>query len=103
MGSPVTEMDEGGQEPVDEHQPVLCASTHGPPSLPGGKPGLVALMPQPAYFGDEFSDHIGRQARDPPVADDHCTSRVLHHTPMINDQGLDASPPTMHELVSDVP
>jgi hypothetical protein len=57
-------------------------------------------MPQRADLGDEFSDHIGRQARDPPVADDQCTSRVSHHTTMINDQELDVSPPTMHELVS---
>ncbi|MBO3682526.1 hypothetical protein, partial [Streptomyces sp. NEAU-YJ-81] len=40
-----------------------------------------------------------RQARDPSVADDHCTSRIPHHTTMINDHDLDVSPPTMHELV----
>jgi hypothetical protein len=96
-------MDEGGQEPVEEHQSVLRPGTHGPLARPGGKPGLVALVPQRAYLGNEISDHIGRQAHDPPVADDHCTSCVPHHTPMINDQGLDSSPPTMHELVKAVP
>jgi len=95
-----TETDESGQQSVDEHQPVLRTGANGSLPLPGGKPGLVALMPQRAHFGNEFSDHIGRQARDPPVADDQCTSRVPHHTTMINDQELDVSPPTMHELVS---
>ncbi len=100
VGSPVTEMDESGRQPVDEHQPVLHTSAHGPLARPGGKPGPLALAPQRPHFGDEFSDHIGRQARHPPVADEQCTSRVPHHATMINDQGLDVSPPTMHELAS---
>ncbi len=41
--------------------------------------------------------------RDPPVADDRCTRRVAHHTTMIDDQELDASPPTVHEPVRAVP
>ncbi|MCK1823787.1 hypothetical protein MTQ10_30490, partial [Streptomyces sp. XM83C] len=44
----------------------------------------------------------GRQARDPPVADDRCTRHIPHHTTMIDDRELDASPPTVHELVSSV-
>ncbi|GAB2910076.1 hypothetical protein GCM10022245_51780 [Streptomyces mayteni] len=45
MRGPVTEMHEGGQEPVDERQSVLRAGTHA--SLPrlGRHPGLVAFMP----------------------------------------------------------
>ncbi|WP_405733074.1 M3 family metallopeptidase [Streptomyces sp. NBC_01537] len=38
----------------------------------------MALMPKRADFGDEFSDHIGLQARDPPIADDHCQSSFGH-------------------------
>ncbi|CAM5643175.1 hypothetical protein SVIOM74S_10236 [Streptomyces violarus] len=26
MGDPVTKMDERGQQPIDKHQPVLCAA-----------------------------------------------------------------------------
>ncbi|MET7906479.1 hypothetical protein ABZS86_35530 [Streptomyces sp. NPDC005355] len=70
---------------------------HGPLPRPRGKPGLMALVPQRADLGDEFSDHTGRQAGDPPVADDHCTSHIPHHTTVINDHNLDVSPPTMHE------
>ncbi len=58
MSSPVTEVDEGGQESVDEHQPVLRAGTHGPLPRSTGKSGLVTLMPQRAYLGHEFGDHI---------------------------------------------
>lgn len=55
---------------------------------------IVAGQP----LGHELSDHIGRQARDPPVADDRCTRRIPHHTTMIDDQELNTSPPTVHEL-----
>ncbi|MGW8954652.1 hypothetical protein [Streptomyces sp. NPDC055709] len=74
----MTEMDEGGQKPVDEHQPVLRAGAYDPlPSL-GGEPGLVPIVPQQADFGHEFSDHISRQAPDPPVA--VTTARVAFPT-----------------------
>jgi hypothetical protein len=93
-------MNQGGEQSIDEHQPVLRTGAHCPLPLPGGEPGLMALVPQRAYLSNEFSNHIGRQARDPPVAGDHSTSRIPHHTTMINDQELDVSPPTVHELVS---
>lgn len=103
MSDPVTEMDENGQEPVDEHEPVLRTGAHCPPPRPGGKPGLVTLLPQRAHFGDEFSDHISRQSGDPAVADDHCASHGPYHSTMINHPGLDVSPHTVHELVRAVP
>jgi hypothetical protein len=56
-------MDQGCQQPVDEHQLVLRTSTYGLLPLAGGKSGLVSLTPQRADLSDEFSDHIGRQAR----------------------------------------
>ncbi len=95
------ELHEGGQEPVDEHQPVLRHRAHSTLPRPGRNPGLVPFMPQRADLKPEFSDHVGQQARDPPVTDSRCTRRVPHHTTMIGDQELDASPPpTMHELAS---
>jgi hypothetical protein len=95
----VSQMHERGREPVDEHQPVLRARAHRQPPRPGRELGLVPLMPQRSHLSYKFSDHIRRQARDPSIADDHCTRRVPHHTTMIDDGELDTSPPTMHELV----
>lgn len=99
MGDPVSGVHEGGQEPVDEHQPVLRACAHSPFPRPGSEPGLVTLVPQRADFRYEFSNHVNRQARDPPVADDRCTRRVPHQMTMIDDQEPDVSPLTVHELV----
>ncbi|MGV9248977.1 hypothetical protein [Streptomyces sp. NPDC003710] len=84
----MAEVHERGQEPVDEDQPVLRTGAHGPLPWPGCEHGLVPFMPQRNYFGDWFSDHISRQARDPPVADDRCPRRVPHHETMIDDREL---------------
>jgi hypothetical protein len=94
----VSEVHERGQEPIDEHQLVLRTRAHSPLPRPGRKSGLMPFMPQRTQLSHEFSDHVGRQAGDPPVADDRCTRRVPHHMTMIDDQELDASPPTVHEL-----
>lgn len=45
MGDPVTETDERGQEPVEEHQPVLRAGSHTPLPRPEEQLCLVTLMP----------------------------------------------------------
>lgn len=100
MRGGVTEMYERGQETVDEHQLMLRAGAHRPLPWPGRELGLVPLVPQRAYLGNEFSNHNSRQARDPPVTDDRCTRRVPHHMTMIDDQELNISPLTVHELVS---
>lgn len=71
-----------------------------PRPRPGRKLDLVPFVPQGAQLCDEFSDHVGRQARDPTVADDRGTRRVPHHTTMIDDQKLDASPLTVHKRLT---
>ncbi|MFE4053303.1 hypothetical protein [Streptomyces sp. YIM B13518] len=58
MHDPVSEVHEGGQEPVDEDQPVLCARAHSALSWPGRESGLVPFMPQRAKLSHEFSDHV---------------------------------------------
>ncbi|MGM0352266.1 hypothetical protein, partial [Streptomyces sp. ECR3] len=95
----MAEMYERGQEPVDEDQPVLRARAYSPLTRPGRELGVLPYVPQRADLSNKFSDHIGRQASDRPVADDRCTTRAPHHTTMIDDPELDAPPPTVHELV----
>lgn len=74
---------------------MLRPGAHGPLLRPRDKPGLVLLVPHRASLSDEFCDHLGQQARNPPVTHDRCTRPVPHHTTMINDHGLDRSPPTV--------
>ncbi|MFJ6486771.1 hypothetical protein ACIQK6_42690 [Streptomyces sp. NPDC091682] len=54
----MAKVDERGQEPVDEDQPVLRTSTDGPLPRPGLQSRLVPFMPYRTYLGDEFGDHI---------------------------------------------
>lgn len=97
MRGGVTEMHERGQETVDEHQLMLRAGAHCPLPWPGRELGLVPLVPQRTYLSNEFSNDSSREVRDPSVADDRCTRRIPHR--MIDDQELDVSPLTVHELV----
>ncbi len=46
MSNPMAKMHESGQEPVDEHQPVLRAGSHSTLPRPRGKPVLAPFMPQ---------------------------------------------------------
>ena len=59
MRGGVPEMDERGQKPVDEDQPVIRAGADRPLPRPGCEPGLVPFMPQRTQLCDKFSDHIG--------------------------------------------
>lgn len=85
MSHSVAKVHERGQEPVDENHAVLRTSANRTLPRPGRKPGLMTFMPQRPHLSNGFSDHSGRQARDPPVADDRCARHVPHHTAMIAD------------------
>ncbi|MFI0013662.1 MULTISPECIES: hypothetical protein [Streptomyces griseus group] len=89
----MAEMDEGGQEPVDEREPVHRTGAHSTLSRPRSQLGLVTFVPQRTQIGDEFNDYIGRKPCDPTVVDDHCTSHVPQHSTITNDPE-----PTSHRL-----
>ncbi|MFI9723915.1 hypothetical protein ACIHFE_30400 [Streptomyces sp. NPDC052396] len=82
------ELHEGGQQPVDEDQLVPGPGPDSPLPVPGGKPGLVTLMPQRADLGNEFGDHRRRRPRDPLVPDNR--SPDPHHA------GATIKEPTRH-------
>nr|WP_251021590.1 hypothetical protein [Streptomyces sp. ISL-98] len=79
MGGTMAEVNEGGQQAVAKDQFVLGPSTYGPTTGPRRECSLVPLVRQRADLGDEFSDQIGRQARDPLASDDRCTFPLPHH------------------------
>jgi hypothetical protein len=85
-------MDEGGQEPVDEHEPVLRTGAHSTLPRPRGQLGLVTLMPQRANLGDEFSDHLGRQPVICRLRMIAARARLPTTQTMINDHSLDVPP-----------
>ncbi|MFD3663549.1 hypothetical protein ACFWVF_23685 [Streptomyces sp. NPDC058659] len=78
VGDSVPQMDQRDQQSVDEDQLVFRPGTDRPPPGSCRENGLVPLMPQRAYLGDQFSDDIGRQARDPLASDDGRTRPNPH-------------------------
>lgn len=63
MGDSVAEMVGRGEEPIDEHQPVLRTGTRSTPSQPRGQLGLMTLMPQRAQLG--VSDQLLSRCKNP--------------------------------------
>jgi hypothetical protein len=85
MGDAVPQVHQGGQELIHEHHFVPRTGTDRPPPRTSGQHRLPPLVPQRADLGDQSSKHLRRQARDPPIADNHRTSHRTHPD-LINDQ-----------------
>ena len=45
MGDPVTQMQQSGQQPVDEHQPMPGARSDCPPARPIGQSRVLTRLP----------------------------------------------------------
>ena len=58
VGGAMAEVNQCGQEPVDEHELVLRAGADSPPSWTRGKCRLVSLVPQRPDLRDEFGDDL---------------------------------------------
>ncbi|WP_432908515.1 hypothetical protein ACQP1S_01540 [Micromonospora matsumotoense] len=75
VGQPVAEMDQGGQQPVNELEPVLGACSDPATAGPRGEPVMVLCPPPRPYLGDQVLNHGAGQARQPSVRHDRST----HH------------------------
>lgn len=69
VDGPVTDVDQGRSRSMNTGRCFAPAPTVR--AWLEGKPGLVTLMPQQAHPGDEFSNHMGRQATVLLAADGH--------------------------------
>lgn len=88
-------LDPGGRWQMRSPQLLSCRQG-SPDNL-----AASATPPGPPYSSQsaepwEFSHHFSRQARNPPVADECCMRRVLHHMTVIDDQKLDVAPTNDH-------
>ena len=75
MGDPVAQMDQGGQQPVDEHQPVPGAGSDRPPARPIGQPCVLACLPARSQFGDQFGQDLSGQSGHPAIGNSGSTSQ----------------------------
>ena len=58
MGDPVTEVHEGGQQPVDEHQPVPGACSDRPLPRPICQSCVLTRLPSRSQLGDKVSQNL---------------------------------------------
>ena len=99
MGDPVAQMDQGGQQPVDEHQPVPGAGSDRPPARPISQSRVLPRLPARSQLGDQLSQHFPGQ----PVTQRSATAAArvkLLDTPRtcpgLHEQAVSL---TMHEVV----
>ncbi len=60
MGDLVALVHQGGQQPVDEHQPVPPAGSDRPPARPIGKACVLARVPARSQLGDQLAQDLSR-------------------------------------------
>ncbi len=56
MGDPVAQVHQGGQQPVQEHQPVPSTGPDRPLPRPVGQPCVLARLPARSQLGDQLSE-----------------------------------------------
>ena len=67
MGDCVAQVHEGGQQPVEEHQPV--PGTGRPSARPIGQPRVLARLPARPELGDQLSQDLRGQSGHPAIGD----------------------------------
>ena len=69
MGDPVAQMDQSGQQPVEEHQPVPSTGTDRPPLGPIGQPRVPARLPTRPQFDDLLNEDLRGQSGHSAIGD----------------------------------
>jgi hypothetical protein len=73
-------MDQGGQQPVDQHLPVSGAGSDRPPARPIGQPCVPACLPARSQLGDQLGQDLSRQSGHPAIGDNGGTGQRPGHT-----------------------
>ncbi len=76
MGDPVAQVHQGGQQPVEEHQPVPGTGSDRPPTRPIGQPRVLTRLPARPELGDQLSQHFPGQPGHPAIDDSGGTSQL---------------------------
>jgi hypothetical protein len=107
MGHSVAQVHQGGQQPVDEHQPVPgTRPDRPPPPRPIGQPRVPARLSARSQLGDQLSQNLPGQPGHPAIGDSGGTGqRPRHATTLLrpSHQPEHAVPLTMHEVVTSEP
>ena len=72
-------MHEGGQQPIDEDQPVPGTGSDRPPARPIGQPGVLACLPARPELGDQFRQDLSGQSGHSAIGDSDGRGKSARH------------------------
>ena len=79
MGDSMAQVDQGGQQPVDEHQPMPGAGPDRPLTWPIGQACLPARLPSRPELDDQLSEDLREQSGHPAFSDSGGTGQAPRH------------------------
>jgi hypothetical protein len=79
MGDAVAQMDQGGQQPVGEDQPVPGAGADRPSARPIGQACVPARLPARSQLRDQLGQDLPRQSGHPAIGDSGGTGKSARH------------------------
>jgi hypothetical protein len=78
----VAQVHQGGQQPVDDHQP-MPGTARPPLARPTGQPRVLAPLPARPQFRDQLSEHFPGQPDHPAMGDSGGTGQASRHTTIL--------------------
>jgi len=79
----VAQVHQGGQQPVEEHQPVPGTGPDRPPARPIGQPRILARLPARSQLGDQLSQDLSGQSGHMAIGDNGGTGQAPWQTPTL--------------------
>ena len=80
MCDPVAQVHQGGQQSVDEHQPVPSTGSDRPPARPIGQPRVLMRLPARPELGDQLRQHFPGQSGHSAIGDSGGSRQRPGHT-----------------------
>ena len=80
MGDAVAQVHQGGQQPVEKHQPVPGTGSDRPLPRPIGQPCLLTRLPAQSHLGDQLGQDLPGQSGHPAIGDNGGTGEAPGHT-----------------------
>ena len=79
MGDSVAQVHQGGQQPVEEHQPVPGTGSDRPSTRAIDQSRVLACLPARSQLGDQLGQDLARQSGHSAIGDSGGTGKSARH------------------------